>query len=377
MPIFLYQMSSKPMFSELKLNNKRVPNRFTVAPMTRVSATTHGCATAKMQSYYQRFAKGGFGLIITEGLYTDKEFSQGYKFQPGLVNDEQSNSWQEVIADVHAEDSIVIAQLMHAGALSQFNAHVEDNVAPSAIQPKGEQLPFYYGEGQYKLPKEITASQIESVINGFVQSALLAKKSGFDGVEVHAANGYLLDQFLTPYTNTRQDEYGGSVQNRLRIHSNIVKRVRAAVGDDFVIGIRLSQAKVNDYVHKWQGVKEATEIFTHIDKLPLDYIHITEKNALSPAFDDGLSLFEIAKLQTKKPVILNGEIIDKVTAEEAINAGADFISIGKMALSNPNFATLIKNDQPLKAFNFDLLMPIANIENQLSYENKNHCNAKK
>ncbi|MBE8168127.1 MAG: NADH:flavin oxidoreductase [Shewanella sp.] len=358
------------MFNGQKIQKHRIENRFAVAPMTRVSATDDGKATDEMRSYYQRFAKGGFGIVITEGLYTDSAYSQGYKFQPGLIDASQANSWHNIIEDAHSENTLIVAQLMHAGALSQHNPYIDGSIAPSPVQPKGEQMPFYYGEGPYQVPQEITEQQIEEVISGFANAAVLAKKTGFDGVEIHGANGYLLDQFLTHYTNQRQDSYGGITQNRLRIHTEIIKRIRASVGEDFIVGIRLSQAKVNDTAYKWDGEQEACEVFTHLDALAIDYFHLTEPNALDGAFEGSLPLFQLAKKHTNKPVMINGELGHKSGAEKAIELGADFVAIGKVALSNPDFVSLIRNGQPLKAFSFDLLMPIANIDNQLRYEAK-------
>lgn len=143
----------------------------------------------------------------------------------------------------------------------------------------------YEGKGLYRTPREATKEEIKEVKNGFVNTAKHAKAAGFDGVEIHGANGYLLDQFLTDYTNKRIDEYGGSTENRVRLLVEVSKAVREAVGEHFTIGIRISQGKVNDYNHKWAGKERDAEIiFGQLGHAGLDFIHITEYEAWQPAF---------------------------------------------------------------------------------------------
>src|SRR5690606_35673434 len=189
-----------------------LPNRLAVAPMTRVSATAQGVPTPRMADYYSSFAKGGFGLVITEGIYTDEEFSQGYLFQPGLANHTQRDAWQAVVAGVQAKGARMIAQLMHAGALSQGNPWRTGTKGPSALRPKGQQMTFYRGSGDYAMPEAMTRQDIANAVSGFADAARRAREAGFDGIELHGANGYLLDQFLSMGINLREDGYGGDVQ---------------------------------------------------------------------------------------------------------------------------------------------------------------------
>jgi 2,4-dienoyl-CoA reductase-like NADH-dependent reductase (Old Yellow Enzyme family) len=178
-------------------------NRLAVAPMTRVSASPDGTPTGEMADYYRDFARGGFGVVITEGTYTDTTHSQGYMNQPGLAIDAHVDGWRRVVDGVHAEGVPVIAQLMHAGALSQGNSYGVGTIAPSPVALRGEMLEEYGGSGRWPTPREMNHDDIDCVIGGFVGAAMRARAAGFDGVEVHAANGYLLDQFLTDYTNAR------------------------------------------------------------------------------------------------------------------------------------------------------------------------------
>jgi 2,4-dienoyl-CoA reductase-like NADH-dependent reductase (Old Yellow Enzyme family) len=355
------------LFSSKKTGNTVFPNRVGVAPMTRTSATAEGVATEQMVSYYTSFAKGGFGYIITEGIYPDDQYSQGYFDQPGIVYEDQVEAWKRVVDSVHESGAKIIAQLMHAGALSQGNRFVKETMGPSAVTPKGEQMQFYGGQGPFPTPKEATKEDIAEVVKAFVDSATNAKRAGFDGVEIHGANGYILDQFLTDYTNQRTDEYGGSTENRVRLLVEVCKAVCEAVGDDFTVGIRISQGKVNDYTHKWAGKeKDAQIIFDALGKSGIHYIHVTEYEAWQPAFtegegtsatdsafgDGGLSLAALAKKYGHVTVIANGQLGDPKKAAEILEKGeADMITLGKSALANHDWVNKVKNEESLEEFN--------------------------
>lgn len=360
-------------FSNKKIGNINLKNRLAVAPMTRVSANENGTTGALMTEYYQSFAQGGFGLIITEGLYTDKHYSQCYKFQPGLTDEAQVKSWQVITDAVHKSDGVIIAQLMHAGALSQYNKYTGQGAAPSSVKPLGKEMTFYYGEGDYSIPKVMSKEDIKNVVKGFVNAAILAKRAGFDGVEIHGANGYLLDQFITVYTNERTDEYGGTLINRLRIYQKVICSVREAVGDDFIIGIRFSQSKVNDSLYKWPGKEADAKItFESVKRFGVDYIHTTEYVAKDPAFEDSLSLAAFAKEYGKVPVIANGSVNNEADASLLINSNqADVISLGKIALANQNWPNVVQDKQKLHEFSFEMFNPIADLKTANAFLAKN------
>jgi 2,4-dienoyl-CoA reductase-like NADH-dependent reductase (Old Yellow Enzyme family) len=341
------------LFSDYQLLNISFKNRVGVAPMTRTSASEDGIATDRMASYYSNFARGGFSLIITEGTYPDEAYSQGYIDQPGIVNGKQVQAWKKVIDGVHKEGAKIFCQIMHAGSLSQANRYKNETIAPSAIKPKGEQLGFYGGSGEFAIPREMTKEDIQQVIHGFVQASKRAVEAGFDGIELHGANGYILDQFLTDYTNQRSDEYGGTTENRVRLSVEVLQAVRKEVGSDYPVGVRISQGKVNDYTHKWANGKEDAEIiFSSLAKAGANFIHTTEYEAYKPAFDEtGLSLSELAKKFGQVPVIANGSLEDPKTAEEFLNQdGADIITLGKGALSNQDWVNKVANGETLNEF---------------------------
>lgn len=363
----MYQTNiSQPqnLFQPGSLGSINPSNRLVVAPMTRISGKSDGTIGPLMTEYYVNFAKGGFGVIITEGVYTDQAYSQGYINQPGIATNAHLQSWKPLVTEVKSHGAKFIMQLMHAGALSQHNAHENYSKAPSAITPKGEQMSFYHGIGAYPTPQAMSQVDINQVVEGFVQSAERVKEAGFDGVEIHAANGYLLDQFLTDYTNKRTDNYGGTVVNRLSLTCEIATAVRKQVGSDFVIGIRISQGKVNDFEHKWRGgVDEAAVIFKTLAKSGIDYIHTTEYEADKPAFAEGPSLASLARKFSALPVIANGAMSDAKRASALLHKGdADFVSIAKGALANNNWPMQVRDGQPLKEFDFQMFTPFADLE---------------
>jgi 2,4-dienoyl-CoA reductase-like NADH-dependent reductase (Old Yellow Enzyme family) len=342
------------LFWPLTIGKLILNNRIGLAPMTRTSAEENGVPSARMLDYYSRYASGGFGLLISEGTYPDEAYSQGYFHQPGIANRQHIEGWKKITEKVHEAGSRMICQLMHAGALSQGNIYQNKTKAPSAVLPKGEQLGFYGGEGAYPMPEEMSHEDIRQVTQGFVHAALNARDAGFDGVEIHGANGYLLDQFLTDYTNQRIDEYGGSTENRVRLLVEVCQAVREAVGTDFPVGIRISQAKVNDYTHKWAGgEQDAKIIFSRLGKSGIDFLHVTEYHAHEPAFEaQGPSLASLAKKWGQLPVIANGNLNTPELAEALLaNEEVDLVAVGKAALANKDWADKAAKGAALEEFN--------------------------
>ena len=334
--------------------------------MTRVSASTDGRPLPRMLDYYRAFAEGGFALVISEGIYTDKAFSQGYLYQPGLTDDAQVEAWRPIVEQVHAADGRMVAQLMHAGALSQGNPHRSGTVGPSAVTPVGAQMAFYRGSGPYPTPRAMELHDIAEAIAGFATAAVRARDAGFDGVEVHGANGYLLDQFLTAGVNGRTDCYGGSVSARLRLTIETVERVRQAVGPDFLVGVRVSQSKVNDYGHRWGGGEDdALVVFSGLAASGVDYIHTTEFEAWRPAFlEDGPNLASLAKVLSGLPVIANGSLHDPARALQMLDSShADMISIGRGALADIDWPDRGRHRHSLSEFDREILAPLADLAN--------------
>jgi 2,4-dienoyl-CoA reductase-like NADH-dependent reductase (Old Yellow Enzyme family) len=356
---------AKSLFTTGDINGVVLRNRFAVAPMTRVSAAEDGTATAEMARYYERFARGGFGLLITEGIYTDKAFAQGYIHQPGITDEAQAQAWRPVVDAVHRHGARIFAQMMHAGAISQGNRFRDTTVGPSGVQPKGQQMEFYYGAGVYPVPAAITDDQIAEAIEGFAASAARAVAAGFDGIEIHGANGYLIDQFLTDYANQRSDRWGGDTRQRTTFVRTVFEAVHAKVGKSVPVGVRISQGKVNDFTHKWAGrERDAEAIFGTLAEAGVSYIHVTEHKVWEPAFEGGQdSLVALARRYAPRvPLIANGGVQDPARALEVMAAGADIVALGKAALANPDFPNRIRAAQEVAPFDPAILGPIANIK---------------
>ncbi|MCP3426925.1 NADH:flavin oxidoreductase [Rothia sp. AR01] len=345
--------AASTLFQPYQLGSTTLRNRAVLSPMTRVSAEADGTVTEQTAEYYRIFAAGDFGTIITEGSFIDAAHSQTYLRQAGMATERHVQAWRRVTAAVHREGANIIAQLQHSGPQGQGNAHETGVLGPSAIPARGEQLAMYRGQGPYPTPMPLDVDGLTRVREAFVASALRAQQAGFDGVEIHGANGYLLDAFLTDYLNHRDDNYGGSAQNRIRLSAEIARAVRTAVGPDFTVGIRISQGKVSDLHHKWTGgVAEAATIFTTLAETGLDYLHVTEHIATEPAFpgQDSRSLAQLAReFAPNLSIIANGSINTSEPAHTLLEEGAaDLVAIGMAALSNRDWPLRVLREHPLE-----------------------------
>nr|WP_267648221.1 NADH:flavin oxidoreductase [Halolamina litorea] len=356
------------LFDTTTLNELSLENRIGLAPMTRVSATDDGRATELMAQYYRRFAEGGFSFLVTEGAYPDEVYSQGYLNQPGLATDEHVESWRQVTEAVHDAGIPILAQLMHAGAQTQGNPHVdgEQAIAPSSVQPNGKKAESFGGSGEFPTPKAATVDELTEIRESFVSSAKNARSAGFDGAEVHAANGYLLHEFLSADFNQRDDEYGGTPANRVRFPREVVAAVEEATPDDFVVGVRVSQTAVSDEEYRWpEGEEAAAVFFEQFSAAGVDYIHVTEPDATTPAFGDkGPTLAEAAaEYSTDDTVIIdNGGLGTPDAAREKIEAGADLVTLATSALANPDWPNRVADGDELTAFDpADYLVPSAEL----------------
>lgn len=356
------------LFDSTTLNELSLKNRVGLAPMTRVSATDDGRATEPMAQYYRRFAEGGFSFLITEGAYPDETYSQGYLNQPGLATDGHVESWQQVTEAVHDAGAPIFAQLMHAGAQTQGNPHVdgEQAIAPSAVQPNGEKAESFGGSGAFPTPKAATVDELAEIRDSFVGSAENALEAGFDGVEIHAANGYLLHEFLSSDFNQRDDEYGGAPADRVRYPREVVAAVDEAMPEEFVVGVRVSQTAVSDEDYQWpEGEDAAAVFFKELSAAGADYIHTTEPDATTPAFgDEGSTLAEAAAEYAMDGTVIidNGGLGTPEAAREKIDADADLVTLATSALANPDWPNRVADGDELTTFDpVDFLVPSAEL----------------
>ena len=357
-----------PLLQPSTIGGLRLANRIAVAPMSRVSTAGDGVPTAAMARYYAEYAAGGFGLIVAEGTYTDHLHAQAYPDQPAIVTAEQVDAWRRVTDAVHAAGGRIVLQLMHAGALVQGNHHAgEQGIAPSAVHPMGRKLRGYGGEGPYATPRAATDADLGDVLRGIADSARRAQIAGFDGVEIHGANGYLFDQFLTTYTNHRTDRYGGSPAQRARLLAEAIAAARGSTGAAFPVGVRVSQAKVNDVAYRWSGVEEARAIFATLRDAGPAYVHVASEGApweetsyLAP----GVSITAVARTVVGVPVIANGGMHDAELATRLLGAGHfDLVSLGHGAIANPDWPARLAADVPLAPFEDGMLSPAVTVGN--------------
>ncbi|MCF0072488.1 alkene reductase [Dyadobacter sp. CY261] len=315
--------------------------------MTRSRAIGNLPNDIMVQYYTQR---AGAGLIVTEGTAPTPE-GLGYARIPGIFSDEQTEAWKKVSAAVHQAGSKIFMQLMHTGRI----AHVH-NLPPgirvigvSDITAGGQMWTDQEGLLPHSEPEALTTSGVVDVIDGFVKAAQNAVKAGFDGIELHNANGYLLEQFLNPNVNTRTDQYGGSIENRSRAVLEIVEKTANAIGKEKV-GIRFSPfGTYNDMAaYDRDEVKATYKYLTEkLDEIGIAYIHLS----LSPDVDD-------ATLQTMRQhfagtiILCNGFMPE--TAEKALGEGiADVIAFGQPFLANPDLVTRIEAGAPLNTPDYD------------------------
>ena len=350
-PRYETTMTDDLLFDEFELHSRILDNRIGLAPMTRTSATDEGHATERMARYYASFARGGFSFLVTEGVHPDTAHSQGYLNQPGLATDEQAAAWKRVVDAVHEEGSPIFAQLMHAGAQAQGNRYDYETVAPSAYRPPGEMSELYGGSGEFPEADALDVEGLIDVKDGFVASAERAVAAGFDGIEIHAANGYLLHEFVDPLVNDRDDEYGGSPANRARFPAEITAAIDEATPDEFVVGVRTSQAAVTDEERVWpDGETTAAALFEALSEAGADYVHVTGGDATAPEVPDTdrtLAELAIEYVDDDVVVIANGGLGDPENARTALAEGSDLITLGTGALANHDWPNRVRAGEPL------------------------------
>lgn len=341
------------LFDKYKLGNLQLENRIVMPPMTRSRAGKGDIPTPLMATYYAQRASAG--LIIAEGTPISPQ-GRGYAWTPGIYTPEQIEGWKQITRAVHDKGGKIFAQLWHVGRVSHtsLQENGESPVAPSPIMaegvkvflaPKDEDSATGHGEMvQHSMPRELTIVEIQQIISDFAQAARNAIEAGFDGVELHGANGYLIEQFIDSQTNLRTDEYGGTLEKRLRFLREVTQAVADAIGADKV-GVR--QAPLTTQMGAMDDNPEETYIAAaHIlNQIGIAYIHIAEadwENApvMSPEFK------EAYRKAFKGTLIYAGKYTyDK--AEEALAKGwADLIGFGRPFIANPDLPYRLKNKLP-------------------------------
>jgi N-ethylmaleimide reductase len=298
-----------------------------------------------MAEYYAQRATAG--LILTEGVSPSPN-GLGYPRIPGLFSEAQVAGWKKVTAAVHAKGGLIVAQLMHTGRVGHpLNLPAgAEMVAPSAIAASGQMYTDQEGMKDHPVPREMTEADIARARDEYVTASKNAIDAGFDGVELHGANGYLLEQFLSPGTNQRTDGYGGSIENRIRFVLEVVQAVAAAIGGDRV-GIRLSPYGVNAGMPQYAET-DATHLLL-VEKLAatgIQFVHVVDHSAMgAPAVPAELK--DGMRKAWPRTFILTGGF-DHASADAALKAGkADLVGFGRPFLANPDLMTRFEKGLPL------------------------------
>jgi N-ethylmaleimide reductase len=315
-----------------------------MAPMTRCRAIGNIPNELIAEFYGQR---SGAGLIITEGTSPSPN-GLGYARIPGIFSKPQVEGWKKVTRSAHAGGAKIVVQLMHTGRISHPLNMPEGSVilAPSAVKPAGQMWTDTQMMQDFPEPKAMTETELQQTKKEFVDAAKNAIEAGFDGVELHSANGYLLEQFLSPASNVRTDSYGGTIENRCRFVLEVAEAVADAIGKDKT-GIRLSPYGVaSDMPHYPEIDSTYKYLSEQLDKLGIAYIHLVDHSAMgAPAVPAEMK--KAIRSNFKNSIILSGGY-DKVRAENDVENGmADLVAFGRPFINNPDLVEKIKNDQPL------------------------------
>lgn len=351
-----------PLFTPYSLGGRTLANRFVMAPMTR-QQSPGGVPGEDVAAYYARRASD-LGLLITEATYVDHPSSGTSRRVPRFYGEDALAGWARVVEAVHAEGGLIIPQLWHLGTQRKDASPLNEG-AP-VINPSGLDL-----DGTAK-GVAATARDVDDIIAAFVQGAADAQRIGFDGIEIHGAHGYLLDQFFWSQTNTRDDEYGGTLTRRVRFAADLVAAVREAVGPDFLVAFRYSQWKGGHYdAQIAQNPAELEQVLTPLVDAGVNAMHVSTRRYWLPAYDDSeRTLSGWTKKLTGLPTISVGSVgvatqfrgtgdEPKVTLSlarlvELFEAGEfDLVALGRAVLSEPQWATKVREGRAAEIRPYD------------------------
>ncbi len=335
------------LFDPIKMGTLQVKNRIALAPMTRGRAGDERIPNEVMADYY--FQRSSAGLLITEATVVSQE-GIGWIGSPGVYTDAMVEGWKKVTQKVAPTDAHLFLQLWHCGRASHSDFHNgELPVSASAVKLNGDSIHTPQGTKEYETPREMTKEDIKRTLSDFRQAALNAKEAGFSGIEVHGANGYLINQFLDSKSNHRTDEYGGSPEKKYRFLKEVLDTV-LEVWDPSQVGVRLSPNGIfND-----MGSADFRETYLYVakelNKLNLGYLHVMD--GLAFGFHEKGDPMTLAEFKS----VYNGLIMgncgyEKDPAQKMIeNGDADFIAFGRPFISNPDLPERLKHDWPLNSF---------------------------
>ena len=312
-----------------------MPNRFMLAPLTNQQSHDNGLASKADLKWLSMGSKGGFGLVMTCASHV-QEIGKGFPGQLGIFSDDLINGHKELVSEVKSHGSLVVTQLHHAGMRSPFEVIQQKAVCPS--------------DSEKHNARALTLQEVEQLRNDFINAALRAKQSGYDGVEVHGAHGYILTQFLSSDINKRQDKYGGSLENRARLIFEILEGIRATCGSDFLVGIRLSPERFGMKLSEIKLISQQLIDSGMIDFLDLSLWDCFKTPEEFPSSNKSL-LDHILELNFKTvKLTVAGKIRSGKDVYDVINKGVDFVTIGKSGILHHDFPKKVmenKNFEPV------------------------------
>lgn len=347
------------LLQSVPFGNEMLASRLVMAPMTR-NFSPEGVPGKNVAQYYRKRAENGIGLIITEGTAINHPAAVASPDIPRFYGDDALNGWSNVVTQVHEAGGKIIPQLWHVGAARRTGSL--PNIDSPPVSPSGFTLK---GKRNEKI-KALTKKEVTEMIDAYAKAALNARSIGFDGIELHGAHGYLIDQFLWEVTNKREDEYGGDLGERTKFAADIVRACRKEVGPDFPIVFRYSQWKGSDYEAKLaKNSNELEQLLTPLVDAGVDIFHCSTRRIWEPEFKDedhSLNLAGWTKRITKKPTIAVGSVginriylsnqdNEKLTIEDnlknidtKVTAGEyDYVAVGRALLADPEWAVKLKN----------------------------------
>lgn len=360
------------LFSPLQVGDIALANRVVMAPLTRNRAVGRVPNELMVEYYRQRANPAtGFGLIITEASQISP-MAQGYLDTPGIYSDEQVAGWKKITDAVHAEGGKIVIQLWHVGRISHSSL-LPGGAAPvsSSAKPANSKTYIDGGFAAVSAPRALTLDEIPGLIADYAQAARHAMAAGFDGVEIHAANGYLIEQFLRDSCNDRTDAYGGSIENRARLLLEVAAAVTGAIGGGRT-GIRLSPiTPANDIGQDSNAQALFNHVVAGLAPLGLAYCHVVEGATGGPRdlSDQGVAPFDYSALKAAFPgawMVNNG--YDRQMALDAVASGAaDLVAFGKPAIANPDLTRRLREGAELNAVDFGKLYGGSGAEGYTDY----------
>jgi len=323
------------LFSPGTIGMLETKNRVVMPPMVRNYADENGLVTPKYLTHIERVAKGGVGTIILEASFIRSD-GKGFSHELGLHTDDIIPGLKQLVQAAHAQGAVIGPQLYHAGRQTSSQTTGMQPIAPSPIPDSTIN----------EMPRSLNVEEIRDIVNAYAQAAIRSKEAGCDFVEIHGAHGYLITQFLSPFSNTRDDEYGGSEEGRMRFATEVVQAVREAVGSGFPVIMRIS---ADEMVPNGLTLEDSAMISKRLEELGVDAIHVSSSNYASfkrgymiapMSMPDGLQvpLAEWIKNCVSIPVIAVGKIRSPTMADDIIRTGkADFVAIGRSLLADPDW----------------------------------------